>query len=168
MDISQINGLAAHPLLIHVVVVMVPLAAVLLVLSVVWPAARRKLGIITPITALIGLAFVPVAQEAGEALEHSLPHSDLIERHAQFGDQVLIGASLLLVFALVWWAVHHPFIADRLPGAAGRRPTWVRLAVAGLAVLSIGSAGLATVQVYQAGDSGARSAWGDVQMTNGK
>ncbi|MCE5292735.1 MAG: hypothetical protein LLG14_26365 [Nocardiaceae bacterium] len=168
MDISKINGLPAHPLLIHVVVVMVPLAAVLLVLSVVWPAARRKLGIVTPIAALIGLAFVPVAQEAGEALEHSLPHSDLIERHSEYGDQVLFGASLLFVFAVLWWAIHLPVIADRLPGAAGSRPTWVKLAVAGLAVLSIGSAALASVQVYQAGDSGAKSAWGDVQMTNGK
>ncbi|CAM3846907.1 DUF2231 domain-containing protein [Smaragdicoccus niigatensis] len=168
MDISKINGLPAHPLLIHVVVVMVPLAAVLLLLSVVWPAARRKLGIITPIAALIGLAFVPVAQEAGDALEHSLPHSAVIERHAEYGDQVLVGASLLFVFAVAWWTIHLPVIADRLPGAAGRRPTWVRLAVTVLAVLSIGSATLATVQVYQAGDTGAQSAWGDVQMTNGK
>jgi cytochrome bd-type quinol oxidase subunit 2 len=164
VNISEFDGLPAHPLLIHVVVVMVPLAALLLVLSVAWPAARRRLGILTPIAALIGLAFVPVAQAAGEALEHSQPHSELIERHEQFGEQVLIGAALLFVFAVVWWAIHLPVVTDRF--TRDGRPTWFRWSVAAVAALSIGSAALAAVQVYQAGHTGAESAWGHVQIAD--
>ena len=48
----EVNGLPLHVLLVHFIVVGVPLAALLTVLSALWPAARRRLGIITPLVAL--------------------------------------------------------------------------------------------------------------------
>ena len=39
---STVNGLPAHVLLVHAVVVLVPLTSLLLVLVAVWPAARRR------------------------------------------------------------------------------------------------------------------------------
>ena len=38
-----ISGLPLHVLVVHGTVVIVPLAAVCTVLSIVWPAARRRL-----------------------------------------------------------------------------------------------------------------------------
>lgn len=52
---NQFNGLPAHILLIHLVVLGIPVAALLTVLSAVWPAARRRLGVATPIIALLAL-----------------------------------------------------------------------------------------------------------------
>ena len=40
---GQIDGLPTHVLIVHFVVVAVPLSALLLVASAVWPAARRRL-----------------------------------------------------------------------------------------------------------------------------
>ena len=47
---DEFNGLPIHILLVHAVVVLVPLAALLTMLSAVWPAARRRIGIITPLS----------------------------------------------------------------------------------------------------------------------
>ena len=69
---TVINGLPAHVLLIHVLVVLGPLGALFTVLSAVWPKARRKLGIISPITCAIVLVATPITQNAGEWLEHKL------------------------------------------------------------------------------------------------
>src|SRR5690606_3120134 len=64
-----INGLPLHVLLVHLVVIVVPLAALCLLLSAFWPAARRRLGIVTPLVALVGLVAVPFTTAAGEWLQ---------------------------------------------------------------------------------------------------
>lgn len=40
---STLDGLPAHVLLVHFVVVLAPMTAVLLVVYAVWPAAQRRL-----------------------------------------------------------------------------------------------------------------------------
>ncbi|WP_006243300.1 hypothetical protein [Mycolicibacterium tusciae] len=40
---STLDGLPAHVLLVHFVVVLAPMTAVLLVVCAVWPAAQRRL-----------------------------------------------------------------------------------------------------------------------------
>lgn len=105
---DQINGLPAHILLVHAVIVLFPLAAALLVLSAVWPAARRKLGVITPIAAFVSLVFVPLATNAGEWLrDHlngNLTDTALVRDHTEKGDGLLPWALGVLVLALaVWW-----------------------------------------------------------------
>ena len=82
MGPTQINGLPAHVLLVHLVVVFVPIAALMLIASVAWPAARRRLGVGTPLVALIPLVVVPVTTHAGEWLKDRLPENPRIERHA--------------------------------------------------------------------------------------
>lgn len=70
MGPTTIGGIPAHPLLVHFVVVLVPIAAILTLCSALWPAAHRRLGIVTPLTALVSLALVPLTTHAGEWLEH--------------------------------------------------------------------------------------------------
>ena len=53
--LDEFQGLPTHILLVHAVIVLVPIAALLTVLSAVWPAARRRLGIITPLVGLVAL-----------------------------------------------------------------------------------------------------------------
>ena len=98
---SMANGLPAHVLLVHAVVVLVPLTSLLLVLVAVWPAARRRWASLTAVLAVITLVAVPLTTEAGEWLEHRLPHSDLIETHAELGDTMLPWAVGLALVALV-------------------------------------------------------------------
>ena len=108
---TQINGLPAHVLLIHVIIAVVPLAALLVVLHAVWPAARRRLGIVTPLAALVALVCVPITTHAGNWFKHYLISSgratgdwkDRIVKHANLGGTFLwFVIGLFVVAAGVW------------------------------------------------------------------
>lgn len=154
----QIAGLPAHPLLVHAVVVLIPLAALMVVVGSVWPAARRRLGILTPIVALVALAFVPLAKEAGEALERQVPASAVLERHTDLGDQLLPWAIGLFVVAAgqrVWFRLR----ARRSAPTERATRSGARVATIAIAVVAIVVAGATTASVVQVGDSGARTVW---------
>ncbi|MDT5196522.1 MAG: hypothetical protein QOH20_3276 [Mycobacterium sp.] len=87
--VDTINGLPAHPLLVHVVVVFVPVAAMLAIVAVAWPAARRRLGWAPLIAAVIALVAIPLTTNAGEWLQAHKRPSELISRHAELGDQLI-------------------------------------------------------------------------------
>ncbi|WP_091120100.1 DUF2231 domain-containing protein [Nocardioides terrae] len=144
---STINGLPAHPLLVHAVVVLLPLGALAVVLHVVWPAARERLGIVTPLLCLAALAFVPLAVSAGENLADSLGGSNpLIERHEDLAKQVLPWAIALAVVAIAQWVLGRraPLsLAVRIPAG----------------VVSIAVAVVATVVLVRAGDAGSQAVW---------
>lgn len=154
---DEINGLPAHPLLVHATVVLLPLAALALVLHVSWPAARRRLGVVTPILALIGLILVPVTTSAGEALAAGLGpvgESAPVRRHEELAEQVLPWAIVLAVLALLAWAWWRFDLRERLVGASLRVPAdWV------LRVLAVAAAVVLTVVLFRAGDAGARATW---------
>ncbi|KQS00538.1 hypothetical protein ASG12_06545 [Williamsia sp. Leaf354] len=161
---DSFNGLPLHPLVVHIVVVMIPLAAVFAVLGVVWPAARRKLGIVTPIVAAIALTATPIATSAGESLEKKTPPSAVLERHTELGDQMIYFAAPLFVLAVLWW-VHtsawfreNEWVAGRVPALTRGRSQTVITGV--LAVLLVVVAVGAVIWVYRIGDAGARSVWG--------
>jgi hypothetical protein len=101
----MINGLPAHVLLVHIVVVFVPLASLLLILSAVWPAARRRLGVVTPIVALVALASIPPTTNAGSWLIKRVDRTPQLSEHAHLADGLLpwvIG--LFAVSVLLWIA----------------------------------------------------------------
>ncbi len=150
--LEEINGLPVHILVVHAVVALVPLAAVLTVLSAIWPAARRRLGIVTPLVALAALAVVPVATEAGEWLQARVPATPLINEHVDLGSNMLPFAIGLFVAALLAWGV--PSVLTRRSGQAP--PPWVGVVVAVVAVVL---AGASVVQVYRVGEAGSKAVW---------
>ena len=147
----DVNGLPLHVLLVHFMVVGVPLAALLTVLSAVWPAARRRLGIITPLVALGVLILTPVAVEAGEWLAARLHPTPLITAHMDLGSTMIWFSSALFVAALLAWGV--PTMMARRSGGA---PPWVGVVVA---IVALVVAGAAVFQVYRVGDSGSKAVW---------
>ena len=66
-----VDGIPAHPLVVHAVVVLLPLAAVGTLLVVARPLWRRQLGVWVLLLALAGTAAVPVAQQTGAQLAES-------------------------------------------------------------------------------------------------
>ena len=153
--LTKFNGVPTHVLLVHVVVVMVPLAALLAVLSALWPKARLRLGLLSPLAALVALVFVPVTTNAGEWLQEHVDNTDLVRRHAELGDGLLIWAGLLFVLSAVLWL--SDIAADRhwsVPAALATRTARTVLAAA-ICVVAV----VAVVQVYRIGDSGAKAAW---------
>jgi hypothetical protein len=187
---TVVNGLPAHVLLIHIVVILIPLGALFTVLSAVWPAARAKLGFISPLTCLIGLVFVPITTHAGEWLRDRLEQNGpnaAIEKHADLGDGFLPYAiGLFVVSAAVWWLGRkfevslRPVTERREPapaveGTGGGTATATRTQAAAqvqvlpqwasilLAAVAVAVGALVTWQLYRVGDSGAHASWDYVQ-----
>jgi uncharacterized membrane protein len=163
-----LGNLPVHPLVVHAVVVLVPLAVLGGLAVVVWPAARRRYGWLIVAVAAVATAAIPIATSSGEGLEHRLPHAAAIETHARLGDDLLVYVACLLVALAAFVYVHHRGARTRRDGpGTTTAPTVLtgrsRVAAAVLAVLVVVLAVISTVQVYRIGDSGAQAAWGDRQ-----
>jgi uncharacterized BrkB/YihY/UPF0761 family membrane protein len=148
---STINGLPAHVLLVHVIVVFVPLISVLLILSALWPAVRRRLIWLVTVLAVITVALTPITTDAGQSFEQRLGGSPAIETHANLGDTMIYFVIALLLVTALLLVVHLLEQRDKPP---------TRGIVAGVAVLAIVCGVGATVQMYRVGDSGAHAVWG--------
>jgi len=163
---DTVNGLPAHVLLVHAVVILLPLACLALVLHAAWPTARRRLGVVTPALALVSLVLVPVTAEAGEFLQHRprFETDPLVQEHAELGDQLLPFAVGLFVVAVAVWVLGRyndgaavPVIFERST-TARTAPTWLTLVAS---IVSLAIAVLTVVWVLRIGDSGAQAAWKD-------
>jgi len=163
MGPTIINGLPAHVLLVHIVVVMVPLTALLLVACVLWPAAQRRFGIVTPIVSFVTLVAVPLTTHSGEWLEHHIDRDPLVRAHAHLGDELLVWSLATFVLSTLWWATHsdraRAWVTARTRRLGAMAPN--RTVAIVLAVLAIVASAGAVVQVYRIGDSGAKAAWHD-------
>ena len=185
---TTIGGLPAHVLLVHAVVVLVPLTALLVLLVAFWPAARRRLWLVTAALAVVTLVLVPLTTQAGEWLERHVPTTALVRAHTELGDDMLPWAVALAAVALAVAGrellglraarrVARVEVGRGGPGAAtsgGMTPRSVRegpvsaysSALPGGTVVTVVVAVLAVVvslgavyTVYEIGDSGSRAAW---------
>lgn len=144
-----VAGLPLHPLAIHAVVVLVPLAALGAVLLAVRPRWGRPLGIPALLVGIVAVAAVPVATLSGEQLRDALPGPNpLIAVHEQRAGSLLPVAIVFLL--LLAGAVLAGRRADAGRGSAtAARVTAVLAALAGLAaaglVVWIGHAGALAV-----------------------
>ena len=153
----EVNGLPLHALLVHFVVVLIPLTAVAALLVPIWPAARRRLGIVVPLLALVDLILVPIVTEAGEWLQARVPSTPLIQAHAALGKTLLPWVIALFVFTVLQWAWFFFFDrpdSPRRPSRVVRRVALVVLIVLA-AVLAVGT----IVEVVLIGEAGSRAIW---------
>lgn len=148
---DSINGLPLHPLVVHAVVVLLPLAVLGTIAIAVRPGWRHTYGPLVVGVAAAATAFIPLATASGEALEDHVPDP---HRHAELGDQLIwFAVPLLVATAAIVWIDRRRAAGRSVPG-----PGFLPTAVTVFAVV----AALATgVQVYRVGDSGARAAWRD-------
>lgn len=148
---STINGLPAHILLNHLVVVLGPLAAVLAVLCAVWPAARVRFIWIVEGLALITLVVTQLTTTSGVWLAARLGATPAIALHRD------LGSKLTFVVAALAAAVTALAVVHLRQGRGQAASTSVHATVVALVIL----AAVATlVQTYRVGETGARAAWG--------
>lgn len=164
IEISNLMGLPAHPLIVHAVVVLVPLAALGLFLSAVWPAARDKIGWITVGISAFCLVMIPFATGSGENLEERVDESELVEKHADLAERmlpwviVLFAAALLLMLFFHYRNKVNAKVAD---GTLSEAPGWMKIASPLLIAFAI-IASLGNVwTTYEVGHSGAKATWDD-------
>ncbi|PWJ52666.1 hypothetical protein SAMN06264364_11837 [Quadrisphaera granulorum] len=152
--LDTINGLPVHPLVVHAVVVLLPLAVLGTLAVAAVPRWRARYAGLNALVAVVGAVLCPVATRSGEALERRVGDPGV---HAELGDQLLwFAAPLALLAVALWW------LQRRQSQVAGSRRPRAMIAAMVLAVV----AALATgVQVYRVGDSGAKAVWQD-QMTS--
>lgn len=157
MDIYNVNGLPLHILLIHAVVILVPLTALSVVLAAVWPAARRRIGIVNALLGLVLIGLIPLTTMAGQWLRDRVADTPLIAKHADLGNALwpwTLSLGLLGILTWLWYFVSDRRDRGRTPTGNGRRVVAVVIAVA-----AIGIGGFATWQTVQVGEAGSRAIW---------
>jgi len=142
-----ISGLPLHPLVVHFAVVLLPLAALGLVLLVIVPKWADRYGLLTLLALAGGTAAAFVAKESGEALAS---HMGLPATHAAWGDQLPLLSVGLLVLAAAWYVLHRRNISGGRPRSAATTILGVLAALMALVVTGV------TVLV---GHTGAEAAW---------
>lgn len=157
-ELETLNGLPAHPLIVHLPVMMIPLALVGAFVALVRPSWRSWATPVTATFALLGAVGVQLAIMSGEGLEELAGEEGAaIERHAQLAEQA---RPLVVVFLLVVAAAAVAvYLSQRDPEGTQPRTALARKAVAPLLVLSVLTGGLATAWVYRTGHTGAESVW---------
>lgn len=83
------NGLPVHSLLVHFTVVVIPAAALDVVLSALWPAAQRRPALFTPALSLAALVVVSFAANAGKWLYDRVEHMEAVQAHEAIGRSIL-------------------------------------------------------------------------------
>ena len=103
-DTWQVLGLPLHPLLVHAVVVLLPLAVLAVVLVQLWPAARRRIGVVAPLGALVVAVLVPVTVGAGLSLADAVGRAPAVQTHEGYGLMLIPWSIALPVVAWAQWA----------------------------------------------------------------
>jgi hypothetical protein len=156
----SIAGVPAHALVVAVVAVLLPLAALCSVAMAVHRGFRKRFGSATLVLTAVAVAAVPLAQYTGEQLAARLgTTAPLVAQHVELGNQLLpyaLGFGVAVVVLLVAGK-----LADRERAAEeSSAKTWQRISTL-LSVLVVAMAVLTTVEVVRIGTNGAQAVWTD-------
>lgn len=144
--IDPIAGLPLHPLVVHAVVVLLPLAALGLIAISLVPRWSVRFGPLVWPIALVALVSAVIADQSGRELSRT---TGVPAEHMQFGEQVKFVAAAVVIMSLVIW------LLDRRATKSKRNLVEKLLAAVAIAVSL-----LAIYATIRAGDSGARAVWG--------
>ncbi|MET9311821.1 DUF2231 domain-containing protein [Kribbella sp. NPDC003505] len=155
---QTVNGLPAHVLLVHAIVVLLPLSAALLALTAVWPAGRKRLAGPNAVLSVLVVVLVPITTSAGEWLEHRVAANPLVHRHAELGDTAIYAAIGVAALALVvWWRQRES--SGRTPARRTFLAPTSNAVTVTLTVLAVAVSAAAVYDVVRIGDSGAKASW---------
>ena len=178
---DELFGLPAHPLLVHAPVVLLPLAALGVLVTLVranW-YLRYRWAVLA--VGLVGALGAILAASSGEELEHQVERGAgegverLIEAHAEAGDTArdvaIVFAIALLAYVLVPWFLERRSAASTTTAEAGEGgtvdsriggsdrvggPGWLRPVL--MVLVTVTAAG-SVYTVVDAGHKGAEAVW---------
>ena len=151
-------GLPAHPLVIHLAAVAVPVAALLCLVWAIRPTAFSGRGrLITFSVTIIGAVSMLAARFTGESLLPAMGLSEenpgIVQRHAELADVATVA-----VFALLASAVALLWVTSSRFNGRATLPAW---SVAVLRVILGITAIASLVSIILVGHAGAELAWAD-------
>ncbi|MBU6329329.1 MAG: hypothetical protein KGR18_05180 [Acidobacteria bacterium] len=160
--LDSLFGLPGHPLVVHIAVVLVPLAAVGTIAIAFWAAARRRIGWIVVALAFVAFVGCFLAKESGEALQNSVRRTEAVDAHVEMADggtvagfAVFVAAAGVMVVDLV---VRQRTARQQPPlPLQGRAPVIV-------GVLAVILSLFGAVRIVQIGHSGAKATWGNTPI----
>jgi uncharacterized membrane protein len=152
---DTVGGLPLHPLTVHAVVVLLPIACLLTVVVAVVPRWRSRAWWVVVLDAVVAVAAI-VAKQTGErllarvqSLSPTLP--DGLATHTEWGGRLVLLAVLLVIAALAVAVTQW-------------RESLRRVAVVAAVLVAVATLGLTVV----VGDTGARAVWSSlIQNTKG-
>jgi hypothetical protein len=165
---DTIGGAPAHPLLVHVPVVLLPLAALGVIVMLIKPAWHRRYRWAVLTIGAVGAIGAIWSASAGEDLEGRLRRAgerNTWEDHAEAGETArnvaILFAILLAAYVLIPWYLERRDRArqakvDAPVASPSAVPRW---AMIGLSVLVLAGAVGSVATVIDAGHSGAKSVW---------
>jgi uncharacterized membrane protein len=157
------SGLPAHPLFVHVPVVLIPTTVIAAVVFMIKPAWLTRYGIALALVSIVAMSSIFLTMQAGAALRAALhlqgQAANLISQHAHAAHilayiYVVFTATLIVTFAARRISSGMPTglgIVDRL---LTPKSTFAALRVV-LVLLAIG----AGFMVYRTGTLGAQAVW---------
>jgi len=159
VTISKIFGLPAHPLFVHVPVVLIPLTAIGAIAMACSAGVRDRLGWLVLALGVVAGLSTQLAIESGKALRHSVPQSAALRQHTHTAESIRPLILLLFIVALVVMLLDRrsrsawPFAGRGQPRDPGPA---LRIGLLALTVvLAVGT----SVRLIQIGDSGAKATW---------
>ncbi|MGI8948557.1 MAG: DUF2231 domain-containing protein [Ornithinimicrobium sp.] len=145
-----------HPLLVHAAVVLIPVAALAVVLWVVLPRFRAWLDWGLPVIGVASGLIAWFTVQFGRELAEGVTQTPILDEHFLWGARVQWLGPLLGLAAVLLWLVSSPRTRwSKRTGVLGA--AWLRI---GIMVLSVVLAAATVLAVILAGDSGATSVWG--------
>jgi uncharacterized membrane protein len=161
----DIGGVPTHPLVVHLPVVLVPLALIMVIAYFFAPPWRRPLAWISGVVSGAGALGAVLAANSGESLQERVPESKALHDHADMGETAQYLALIffvVVVLLVVFQEVRSRRVDDQQ--SSGTMSTIVshRAAYPVLAVLLLISGGVAVASLVAAGHAGAKVTWENV------
>ncbi len=153
MDIDSFFGLPAHPLLVHIPIVLTPIALLGVVATIVRPGLSRHVEY--AVASLLGLcaATAQLAAMSGRKLQQRLDPSKLIQRHRHLAEAARTWLLVFFALYLIYLAVRR---RSRNRQASARAPVAVLI----LACMVVVAGLLTNVWIVRTGHAGAKAVWG--------
>lgn len=161
---SSVGDLPLHPMVVHAAVILLPVAALVLIVAAFVPYVRRRFLGFGVLLALLGMIATFIAKQSGESLAAVVGEP---AQHAQWGDILMVVCVVFAAVSVVWWILTRRGDATRGsaqdknsgatadhqgPGTVATVLGWVT------ALLSVAVIVLSVLT----GHSGAQAVWGGI------
>jgi hypothetical protein len=155
MEINSLFGLPAHPLIVHAAVVLLPIAAIGMIVVACIPKSRRYYAPVVFAAALMATVAVGLAQQSGESLQEHVKQTTQVHDHVEEGNTVLPWAIAVTIISGL--LAVEPYVRTRVGWVTSRGA--VAVLIGASVIVGLG----ATWTVIQVGHSGATAVWHDTK-----